>query len=366
MEIDDDQTTDLAGPKSAPSNSSNKSGKNFDLTVLICTKNRAESLRQVLDCFVRERCDDIRFEVVVVDNGSSDNTQSVVSSYEGIINIRYLTEERPGKCHALNRGLKEAKLGEIVAILDDDLTLEPGWLRAVVDGCSRWPEHDLFSGRSHAILPEGESIPAWAHRIEFAGWAFSVNDAGTKDHEMRRGFFPSGNHFWVRSRVLDSQRRFPHLEILCEAGFNLGLYEDGYKGMWIGNVVVGHRVQPHLLDPNIVFRRMVQFGVESPYIRMPNLDLFWHARVFRDYPYVWVVLCSFNAIRWYAKYWCAFLKRDSNERFLHQIKSTVQLYNNLETVRHWRRIRQFVEDGLLRHPDQQTQEIGQGTHPPPS
>lgn len=119
----------------------------FDLSVVICTRNRAQSLCQLLDCLANDDRVGIRFEVVVVDNGDSDSTRAAVQSYDGALNLRYYVESRPGKCHAMNRALEEGALGEIVAFLDDDLSLEPGWLRGVKSGCERWPEHDIFSGR---------------------------------------------------------------------------------------------------------------------------------------------------------------------------------------------------------------------------
>jgi len=340
------------GNENAPrgdSDSSLESKQALDLSVVICTRNRAQSLCQLLDCLASDDREGIHFEVVVVDNGDSDKTRAVVQPYDGALNLRYFVETRPGKCHAMNRALDEGGLGEIVAFLDDDLSLEPGWLRGVKSGCERWPDHDIFSGRSHVVFPDDVSIPSWATSERFSGWAFSVNDPGTTDHEMRRGFWPSGNHFWIRSRALGSRRRFPDLWILPEPGLILGLQEDGYKGAWIGNVVAGHRIQPHLLDRGTVLLRMAQFGRDFPYVRLSNPKLFRQARLFRDYPLVWVALSTLNLVRWYAWYLRACLRRDNEERFFGQITSSVRLYDNLETLLHWRRIRRFIMDEQRLH-----------------
>jgi len=339
----------------------NTPDKRLDLTVLIATRNRAESLREVLACFIRERSDDIRFEIVVVDNGGSDDTQAVVTSFSDTINIRYLLEDRPGKCHALNRALEEIEPGEIVAVLDDDMTLEHGWVRAVVEGCRRWPDYDIFSGRSTVTFPKEVTIPAWAHRIEFAGWAFSVVDTGTEDHAMPRGFYPSGNHFWVRSRVFESNRRFPDLKILSDAGFVLALYEDGFKGMWIGSAIVRHHIQPHLLEPTTLLKRMRLIGVESPYVWMPNHNLSWQARMFRDHPYVWISLSCCNTLRWLVNRLACFTKRDAGDRLLNRMKTTIRLYDHIEIVRHWKQIRHFVESDSLRGKDRKIEDSKHAT-----
>lgn len=320
----------------------------YDLSVVICTRNRAESLRETLDHLVSDEREGIQVEIVIVDNNSSDNTREVALSYSELIDIRYLREDRQGKCHALNRALDEGRLGRIVAFLDDDISVEKGWLKGVVESCEKWPDHDIFSGRSFAIFPHSDSLPQWTRNKQLHGWAFSVADPGTADRPLRRGTFPSGNHFWVRSSALANGRRFSGLW-LTEPGLLLGLQEDGCTGMWIGNVRVGHRVQRHLFNAEIVLMRMVQFGKDSPYVQMPNPKLFWKASFFRDHPYLYLIFCAANAMRWRIRLVLSSLNPNDEKRFLAKITATVRLHDNWETVRHWRRIRQFVSDGQIKH-----------------
>ncbi len=68
-----------------------------------------------------------RFEVIVVDNGSTDGTGEAIRAYDGPIRPRYLREERPGRAAACNAGLSAAT-GRVVVLLDDDMLPEPGWL----------------------------------------------------------------------------------------------------------------------------------------------------------------------------------------------------------------------------------------------
>jgi len=285
----------------------------------------------------------IRIEIVVVDNTSDDDTRSVVDSFRDKLPIRYLFEARPGKCHALNRALDEGGLGAIVAFIDDDLTLEPGWVKGVKSACDRWPGHDIFSGRSYAVLPENEPIPAWALNKQCHGWAFSVADNGTEDRELSRGSFFSGNHFWVRRRALANGRRFPELW-LTEPGFLLGLQQDGCKGVWTGDAVVGHQIQPHLLRKGVILQRMVQFGKDWPYVYLPNTKLFRKARFYRDHPLVWTCFCTLNLTRWALKYTWVRLGNDSDARLLFEIRALTRLAGNWETVRHSYRLRKFVKE----------------------
>ncbi len=100
-----------------------------DVSVVICTYNRAESLRDTLDSLLVQRgADALSYEVVVVDNNSRDMTRDVAESYaKNHPRIRYAFEGRQGVAFARNTGIKESK-GEIIAYLDDDVIADPDWL----------------------------------------------------------------------------------------------------------------------------------------------------------------------------------------------------------------------------------------------
>ena len=320
----------------------------IDVSVVICTRNRVDSLLTLLTALSGEDTDELLVEIVIVDNNSTDGTRAAVESFGGNIRIRYLFEEKVGKCHALNRALDEGRLGDIVAFIDDDLAPERGWVKEVKATCDRWPDHDIFGGRTHVIFPDDEQIPGWAHDKRTHPLAFSVADCGESDIEITRGHWPTGGFFWLRSRVLTGGRRFPNLW-LTEPGLLLGLQEDGCKGIWSGTVSSGHRIQPDLLRRETILRRMAQFGRELPYVIMPNPGLFRQARFFRDYPYLYVPLCLLKCLRWSLRLAQARLLRDADAQFVAEIQAIRQLCDRWETVCHWRRMRSFARAYWLRN-----------------
>src|ERR1700690_361651 len=104
--------------------------KPMDLSVVICTYNRSESLANTLRSLsVQLLPDTLQWEVLVLDNNSRDKTRAVVEEFcrEFPGRFRYVLEARQGKSHALNSGIREA-CGDIVAFTDDDVLLEPSWL----------------------------------------------------------------------------------------------------------------------------------------------------------------------------------------------------------------------------------------------
>jgi glycosyltransferase involved in cell wall biosynthesis len=102
-----------------------------NITVILCTYNRCQVLEKALESVAASTVPgSIQWEVLVVDNNSSDETHSVVEDfcnrYPG--RFRYLFEPKQGKSYALNSGVREA-LGNVLAFMDDDVFVEAEWLQ---------------------------------------------------------------------------------------------------------------------------------------------------------------------------------------------------------------------------------------------
>ncbi|MGB8065422.1 MAG: glycosyltransferase family 2 protein [Candidatus Sulfotelmatobacter sp.] len=132
----------------------------MSVSVIICTYNRCDILETALSSVMASALpESTEWEVVVVDNNSCDHTREVVEGfcrrYPG--RVRYLFEQQPGKSYALNTGVCEAR-GDILAFMDDDLTVEPTWLQSLTvamnDG--QWAG---VGGRT--LLAQAFSPPSW-------------------------------------------------------------------------------------------------------------------------------------------------------------------------------------------------------------
>lgn len=129
----------------------------MNITVILCTYDRGESLTTALGSVARSVLpDSVEWEVLVVDNNSTDQTRQVVDDfchrYPG--RFRYLFEVRQGKSHALNSGIREAR-GDVLAFMDDDVTVEPTWLQTLTAPL----KNGEWAGVGGRILPARDFAP---------------------------------------------------------------------------------------------------------------------------------------------------------------------------------------------------------------
>jgi glycosyltransferase involved in cell wall biosynthesis len=120
----------------------------FDASVIVCTRDRCERLGRTLDDLAAQRVGtDQRFEIVVVDNASTDATESVVRRFvaRSPVPARYLLEPRPGLSRARNLGWRAAR-GRILVFTDDDMVFPPRWLERILILFTLKPEPAAVTG----------------------------------------------------------------------------------------------------------------------------------------------------------------------------------------------------------------------------
>ncbi|MEY2881326.1 MAG: hypothetical protein RLZZ15_3706, partial [Verrucomicrobiota bacterium] len=115
-------------PKHAPARMTPPAPSPIKVTVAIPTYNRADFLRQTLAGLAAQRFPRDHFEVLVIDNNSTDHTRAVVAEFAATHPApRYVREEKQGLDHARNRAVAEAR-GEVIVFGDDDILVESDWL----------------------------------------------------------------------------------------------------------------------------------------------------------------------------------------------------------------------------------------------
>ncbi|MGH9642977.1 MAG: glycosyltransferase family 2 protein [Terriglobales bacterium] len=130
------------------------------VSVILCTYNRCGSLGTALESLLASALSShVDWELLAVDNNSRDGTREVINEYclRHPGRVRYIFEAKQGQTNARNAGIREAR-GEILAFVDDDVTVEPTWLHNLTASL----REGQWAGAGGRILPpQGFSPPRW-------------------------------------------------------------------------------------------------------------------------------------------------------------------------------------------------------------
>jgi glycosyltransferase involved in cell wall biosynthesis len=222
----------------------------LDATVLICTYNRANLLGETLEAIAKVRAT-LAWEVVVVDNNSTDDTRSVVASRQAHypVRLRYLFEKRQGNSFALNTGIASTN-ATIVAFTDDDVRVSEEWLQA---GCAPMlsnPAIDYTGGPVHPIWDAPP--PAWVDQTRPDLWGtLAILDYGPSSFVIEeRQRVPLGANMAVRRAVFDRVGNFDtnlgrvrnSLRGQAQAEFFCRSRNAGARGLYVPAMAVEHHV----------------------------------------------------------------------------------------------------------------------------
>ncbi|MDD2336795.1 MAG: glycosyltransferase [Geobacteraceae bacterium] len=250
-------------------------GKGF-ISVIIPTRNRSDLLSVALKSLLPQTYPQDLFEVLVLDNASTDDTPSVSKFYQGKFNnFRYIRTNEPGLHVGRNAGLKHAK-GNILVYADDDIKAIDTWLEGVAES---FLDNNvaLVTGK---ILPEFETQPpSWvqdlANHIE-GGWSlgwYTLLDLGnnvkTIPHE-----YVWGANFAIRKNILLQvggfhPDAFPQELIKYrgdgETAVSLAVRDLGYKALYNPKASVYHLVSKSRLTREYIYQRAYNQGISDSY-----------------------------------------------------------------------------------------------------
>jgi len=169
------------------------------ISVIVATRNRRESLQQFING-LRVLPDQPAWELIVVDNGSTDKTNALLATTATDLPVIIVNEREPGKSKALNKALKHAR-GDILVFTDDDVVPDPEWLVALHKASSEYINANVFGGR---ILVDDERIPKWIMKSSnLKTILVSEQDFGDEICWFARDQYPIGPNLAVRRQLLD-------------------------------------------------------------------------------------------------------------------------------------------------------------------
>lgn len=171
-------------------------------SVVVCTYNRSEILKIALESLCQQTLTSDEYEIVVVDNNSTDNTRQIVQSFMTNQPIKHVIEENIGLSNARNRGYREAK-GLYIAYCDDDCKLPAQWLANAKKTVEAY-HPDLFGGPYLPFYLVDK--PTWFKDDYGAGCQHGILARSLNGNE-----YLSGGNFFIKKTILEKLGGFdPH------------------------------------------------------------------------------------------------------------------------------------------------------------
>lgn len=254
------------------------------ISAIICTFNRANYLRKALQSLTEQTLDISQYEILVVDNRSTDQTKQVVKEeFAHIPNLRYVYEPIQGLSQARNTGWQNAK-GEYVAYLDDDAIAYPKWLEAIVEA---FANTDLKPG-----VVGGKVEPIW--EVPRPRWLsdrllpfLTVIDWSDRPMILNEKHYIAGANMAFPARLLHELGGFS--TSLGRKGNCLLSNEElqlqkriaslGHSILYVPDVCVRHCVPSKRVAQSYFRQRKFWQGVSNVILNMEDNPLSWSSRI---------------------------------------------------------------------------------------
>lgn len=241
---------------------------NTKISIIIAAYNRAKLIPITIESFLNQTFPHDQYEILVVDNNSTDNTKEVIEEMirnnTSGVKMRYVFEKEQGVSYAENRGVTLAE-SDLVYITNDDVIADPNLLTELVKVFDLDPTIAVVSGK---VLPKFEAEPPKWMLKHCYGYLLSLTPPGPETLIVSSKTLGAySNHYGVRKNVFIELGGFQP-EITGaewvgdgEWGFNLKLdKKGGYKSAYTASSVLYHMLPKHRLNQKYVNRRLTSQG----------------------------------------------------------------------------------------------------------
>ena len=203
-----------------------------EVSIIVITHNRCQLLEKCIQSLLHQKTD-IPYEIIIIDNDSTDNTKETVEKYD----VKYLFVSHEISKRPRNQGVKVAQ-GDIVAYIDDDATADYNWVQNIFKAISSGSA-DAVGGK---ILDSSKGVSSMAHHaMEFGKF--------THDNEGLLRNIPTVNAAY-KKEIFESEKFDDKLFVGEDPDFNWRLIKKGYVLKYNPEIVVFH-------DSSINIRKLI-------------------------------------------------------------------------------------------------------------
>ena len=254
--------------------------KKMKVSVIVPTRNRATYLEKMLESLLEQSVSKDEFEVIVIDNGSTDTTKNVCFQKKNCFpHFKYILEKKPGLHAGRNRGFVEAK-GEYLLFADDDVIASSTWIEGIVEGF----EHENVALVGGNIIPKFEtSKPEWftdfiINKNQFKIVSqLSVIWTSERENKTINPFHIFGCNFGVKREILEKCEGFhpdgmPSSLLMYrgdgESYVSHFVQQNGLKAMFVPKAAVYHVIPKERTSILYLRNRGKRDGISEMYSKL--------------------------------------------------------------------------------------------------
>ena len=219
-------------------------------SVIVPVFNRPDEVGELLASLTTQTFTD--FEVVIVEDGSTNTCKSVCDGYSGTLDLHYFNKDNSGPGQSRNYGAERAR-GDYFLILDSDVVLPEGYLQAVDDELRREPA-DAFGGsdRAHPSFTDTQKA------ISYAMTSFFTTGGIRGGKKKLDKFYPRSFNMGIRREVYQALGGFSKMRFGEDIDFSIRIFQGGYRCRLFPEAWVWHKRRT---DFRKFFRQVFNSGI---------------------------------------------------------------------------------------------------------
>ncbi len=312
------------------------------VSVIVCTYNRASLLRGCLDSLRQQSSDRQLFEVIVVDNNSTDTTAAVALEFAEICpHFRTVVATQQGLSCARNVGWQTAQ-GTYVAYIDDDAIAAPDWVDCIIQFATAHPEIQVFGGPYDAFTLR--ELPPWFPP------EYGRLDFGDRTHPIELGpeWIPGSNMIF-KQRIFKEYGGFdPELGMKGqqtaygeEINLLARLNQAGIAIYYVPSLKVKHLIADYKMSLRWLLTSIYRAGCSASQTFAQQRSLYPHCAALVKFSLlapiklIWPLTIPLKRRLYYALYWPTWEAGALHEYMVHRWQQSSAPVPNPEDKVHW-------------------------------
>jgi glycosyltransferase involved in cell wall biosynthesis len=262
------------------------------VSIVIPTYNRKDLLRETLQSLAQQTYPSDRFEIIVVDDGSSDGTQEITAEAFPFT-LRYVQQHNQGDAAARNFGAQQSQ-ADILVFLDDDILVEPDYLTCLIQAPTMYQNSivvgtwDLWRTKTPRLSHSSQTL--LASGAYYTRFAFAEDSSDGSDHTVTVAELPfrdiQSNNMCLRREAyfkigMMEPLEFSGSSMWCDLDFTYRAYRQGFKFLRSIKAICWHR--DHSADTLDDFKKRMRVAAyRSVTLFQKHPELLVHIPMFYD------------------------------------------------------------------------------------